>query len=111
MPNIAAVLKDEISRIARKEIRSETTSLKKASSQYRRDITNEIKSMLQQQGVMTRRDERIKNTEAYLFHHGKRWNKPYSENRIRQIFRVLSARVHEMIHFRWYRQLWPASSA
>ena len=24
---------------------------------------------------------------------------------------VLSARVHEMIHFRWYRQLWPASSA
>jgi arsenite methyltransferase len=25
--------------------------------------------------------------------------------------RVLSARVHEMIHFRWYRQLWPASSA
>ena len=38
MPNIAGVLKEEISRIARKEIRSETTSLKKASSQYRRDI-------------------------------------------------------------------------
>jgi DNA-binding transcriptional regulator YiaG len=38
MPNIASVLKDEISRIARKEIRSETTVLKKASAQYRRDI-------------------------------------------------------------------------
>ena len=38
MPNIAAVLKEEISRIARKEVRSETTSLKKASAQYRRDI-------------------------------------------------------------------------
>ena len=38
MPNIAAVLKQEISRIARKEVRSQTISLKKASSQYRRDI-------------------------------------------------------------------------
>lgn len=38
MPNIAAVLKQEISRIARREIRNETASLKKASSQYRRAI-------------------------------------------------------------------------
>jgi len=38
MPNIAAVLKEEISRIARKEVRGATTSLKKASSQHRRDI-------------------------------------------------------------------------
>ena len=38
MPNIAAVLRQEISRIARREIRSETASLKKASAQYRRDI-------------------------------------------------------------------------
>ena len=38
MPNIAAVLKDEISRIARKEIRSETAVLKKASAQYRKEI-------------------------------------------------------------------------
>ena len=38
MPNIAAVLKEEIPRLARKEIRSETTSFKKASTQYRRDI-------------------------------------------------------------------------
>ena len=38
MPNIAVVLKEEISRLARKEIRSETTAFKKASAQHRRDI-------------------------------------------------------------------------
>ena len=38
MPNIATVLKDEITRLARKEIKSETAVLKKASSQHRRDI-------------------------------------------------------------------------
>jgi len=38
MPNIAVVLKEEISRLARKEIRSETAVFKKASAQYRRDI-------------------------------------------------------------------------
>ena len=38
MPNIAAVLKEEIGRLARKEIRKETANLQKASSQYRRDI-------------------------------------------------------------------------
>jgi DNA-binding transcriptional regulator YiaG len=38
MPNIASVLKEEISRIARKETRSETAAFKKASAQHRRDI-------------------------------------------------------------------------
>jgi DNA-binding XRE family transcriptional regulator len=38
MPNIAAVLKEEITRIARREIKSETEKLKKATSQYRSDI-------------------------------------------------------------------------
>jgi DNA-binding transcriptional regulator YiaG len=38
MPNIAALLKAEISRVARKEAKSETQALKKASSQYRSDI-------------------------------------------------------------------------
>jgi DNA-binding transcriptional regulator YiaG len=38
MPNIAAVLKDEILRLARKEIRQQTSALKKASAQYRKDI-------------------------------------------------------------------------
>jgi len=38
MPNIAAILKEEISRLARKETRAETKKLQKGSAQYRRDI-------------------------------------------------------------------------
>ena len=38
MPNIATVLKEEIARVARKEIRSELALLKRQSAQYRRDI-------------------------------------------------------------------------
>lgn len=38
MPNFATALKEEIVRLARKELRSETERLKKASSQYRSDI-------------------------------------------------------------------------
>lgn len=38
MSNIASVLKEEITRLARKELRNETASLKKASAQYRSDI-------------------------------------------------------------------------
>ena len=38
MPNIAVVLKEEIARLARKELRGETLKLKKVSTQYRSDI-------------------------------------------------------------------------
>ncbi len=38
MPNIASVLKEEIARLARKELRGETQRLKKASVQYRSEI-------------------------------------------------------------------------
>lgn len=38
MPNIASILKQEISRVARKEVRGETLVLKKSSTQYRSDI-------------------------------------------------------------------------
>jgi DNA-binding transcriptional regulator YiaG len=38
MPNIAALLKSEIARVARKEVRGETVHLKKAVSAYRSDI-------------------------------------------------------------------------
>ena len=38
MPNIASVLKSEITRIARKEIRNEVEGLKKAVSTYRTEI-------------------------------------------------------------------------
>lgn len=38
MPNIAAALKEEISRLARKELRANTDSLKKAVATYRSEI-------------------------------------------------------------------------
>jgi DNA-binding transcriptional regulator YiaG len=40
MPNLANVLKDEISRLARKEIRSATSTVRKQAAQYRRDIAD-----------------------------------------------------------------------
>jgi DNA-binding transcriptional regulator YiaG len=38
MPNIASILKSEISRVARKEVRAQTQGLKKAAAAYRADI-------------------------------------------------------------------------
>jgi DNA-binding transcriptional regulator YiaG len=38
MPNIAVVLKEEIARLARKEVRAQTQEFKKASAQYRTHI-------------------------------------------------------------------------
>ena len=49
MSNIAVVLKEEITRLARREARAITKSLQKASGQYRKDIAE-----LKRQNVMTR---------------------------------------------------------
>ena len=38
MPNIAAILKNELSRVARREVRGETVALKKAVGTYRAEI-------------------------------------------------------------------------
>lgn len=38
MPNIASLLKEETVRLARKEVRNETTGLKKASAHFRAEI-------------------------------------------------------------------------
>jgi integrase len=66
---------------------AENTKTKHARISYLpKGLTNEIKSMLKLRGIITKRDDRIRQTEAYLFHPGRRWNKPYTENRIRQIF-------------------------
>lgn len=40
MPNIGTVLKSEISRVARKEVRGETQALKKSIAQYRSQIAD-----------------------------------------------------------------------
>jgi DNA-binding transcriptional regulator YiaG len=46
MPNIGLVFKDEISRVARKELRGETQALKKSVSQHRSQVA-ELKRRLQ----------------------------------------------------------------
>jgi DNA-binding transcriptional regulator YiaG len=46
MPNIGTVLKSEISRVSRKEVRGETQALKKSVSQYRSQIA-ELKRRMQ----------------------------------------------------------------
>ena len=38
MPNVAALLKEEITRLSRKEVRRQLAGMKKASAQYRRHI-------------------------------------------------------------------------
>jgi DNA-binding transcriptional regulator YiaG len=48
MPNIATVLKSEISRLAKKEAKAATTKLQKASVQYRADIAK-LKKLLGEQ--------------------------------------------------------------
>jgi integrase len=66
---------------------AENTKTKHARMSYLpKGLTNEVKSMLKQKGLVTKRSERTRNANAYLFHPGKRWNTPYTENRIRQIF-------------------------
>ena len=40
MPNIASLLKSEIGRVARKEVKAETASLKKATTRYRSEIAS-----------------------------------------------------------------------
>ena len=45
MPNLASALKDEISRLARKEVKSQTGVTKRAATQHRRDIA-ELKRLV-----------------------------------------------------------------
>jgi integrase len=66
---------------------AENTKTKHARISYLpKGLTNEVKSMLKQKGLMNKRQDRVLKAEAYLFHPGRRWNTPYTENRIRQIF-------------------------
>jgi integrase len=66
---------------------AENTKTKHARLSYLpQGLTNELKSMLKQKGMINKRGSKIRKPDAYLFHPGRRWNMPYTENRIRQIF-------------------------
>ena len=49
MPNIAAVLKDEIRRLAKKEIKAQVGTTKQAVARYRSEIANLKRSLTQQE--------------------------------------------------------------
>ncbi len=61
-------------------------------------LMNELRSMLKQKGIISKRSNQIQKAEAYLFHPGRRWNQHYSENRIRQIFQhyIHKAGLHQI---------------
>ena len=59
MPNIASVLKGEISRIARKEMKSGTSVLRKASAQYRKDIAALKRQVSNLQGKVSVLEKRV----------------------------------------------------
>jgi len=54
MPNIASALKDEITRVSRKEIRKETEGLQKASAKFRAEISTLKKRIAELEKVVTR---------------------------------------------------------
>lgn len=66
MPNLATVLKDEICRLARKEVKSQVGVTKRAATQHRRDIA-ELKRQVQ---VLARRVAFLESQER------KRVSKP-----------------------------------
>jgi len=58
MPNIGSLLKDEIARICRREIRKEVEGVRKASAAYRRDIAalkRELTAVRRQSGELAKR--------------------------------------------------------
>lgn len=69
MPNIGSLLKSEISRVARREIRAETQPLRKAVSQYRSQIAElkrqvaELQRQLKRQGRVSARAARAPAAE------------------------------------------------
>ena len=66
MPNVATVLKEEITRLARKEVKAGTGALRKANSQYRRDIAHLKRQVdaLTQKVAYLERQERKRATTA-----------------------------------------------
>jgi len=64
MPNIASVLKEEIARLARKEVRGEIEGLKKASAQYRADIAALKRSVIALEKKLGRVEKHPSSKEA-----------------------------------------------
>lgn len=63
MPNIASVLKEEITRLVRKELKAETESIKKASARYRSEIA-ELKRRIASLEHQLKAVERVARKQA-----------------------------------------------
>ena len=59
MPNLAVTFRQEITRLARREIRSQTQVLRKASAQYRRDIAGLKRANSKLQSEVTRLERQV----------------------------------------------------
>jgi DNA-binding transcriptional regulator YiaG len=60
MPNIGAILKDEISRLCRREIRKQVQPVRKVSAAYRRDIAalkRQVQELQRRTGALAKRAE------------------------------------------------------
>jgi DNA-binding XRE family transcriptional regulator len=67
MPNIASVLKSEIARLARKEVRAQTDPLKRQSAQHRAEIASlkrEVKALQRQLKLASRPTGRARGAAA-----------------------------------------------
>jgi DNA-binding transcriptional regulator YiaG len=65
MPNIAATFRQEITRLARREIRSQTQGLRKASAQFRRDVAGLKRHASKLKSEVTRLERRIGKDGAH----------------------------------------------
>ena len=66
MPNIATVLKTEISRIARKEVRAETENLKKQSTQCRRQLATLKRQVADLEKLLRKQSKGVRAASAAL---------------------------------------------
>jgi DNA-binding transcriptional regulator YiaG len=64
MPNIASILKDEISRVARKEARRETAAVKKAAAAHRSDIAALKRRVLEMERQLRRLSKSTRPSQA-----------------------------------------------
>ena len=64
MPNIASVLKEEIRRLAKKEIKAQVGATKKAVVQYRRDIAKLKRQLGQQEREIARLRRQTQEQQA-----------------------------------------------
>lgn len=67
MPNIAVALREEITRLARKEVRTQTEALRKASAEYRKKIAEMKRQISELQRKVTSLEKRVhKNTRTQI---------------------------------------------